>query len=87
MKASVADAAGKEASSNGAACDTDVPIYFCVVTQGRCRRVLRLSVFDSPRTQCPTPISPIATVCKSVVKSSTPGKRLSLFGSNKCSLL
>jgi hypothetical protein len=39
MKASVADAAKMDASPTGAACDIRAPIYFCVVTRGRCRHV------------------------------------------------
>jgi hypothetical protein len=39
MKASVADAAGRDASPSGAAPDTDAPISFETVTQGRCHRV------------------------------------------------
>jgi len=39
MKASVADAAGRDAPPTGAACDIRAPIYFCVVTRGGCPRV------------------------------------------------
>jgi hypothetical protein len=39
MKASVAEAARRDASPSGAVCDTDAPISFETVTRGRCRRV------------------------------------------------
>jgi hypothetical protein len=38
MKAPVADVAVRDASPIGAARDTDAPIFFQSVTQGRCRR-------------------------------------------------
>ncbi len=42
MKASVADAAGMDASPTGAACDIRAPICFWAVTRGTCLRVRRI---------------------------------------------
>jgi hypothetical protein len=59
MKASLADAAGMDASPTAVACDTDEPIKIWTVTQGRCRRVrtdhqLRIRHGHNVRGRSPT---------------------------------
>jgi hypothetical protein len=57
MKASVADAAGKDAVPSGTARDTRALICFCAVIQGLCRRVCPIISCRFARPQCPRPIA------------------------------